>query len=89
MRMSERTMTYVVSADPEKARQTGAFDELDRVRVLADVSGEDAEVPEGATGTVVAIWDSGRAFEVEFTEPVETLATIAPNLLQLVRRAGS
>lgn len=87
--MSDRIMTYVVSGHPSEVRREPAFDELDRVQVLADAAGEDALVPKGSTGTVVAVWGKGLAFEVEFTEPVETLATIEPGLLRLVRRAGA
>ncbi|TXN21644.1 DUF4926 domain-containing protein [Methylobacterium sp. WL9] len=82
-------MTYVVSGRPAEVRREPAFDELDRVQLLADALGEDAVVPKGSTGTVVAVWGRGLAFEVEFTEPLETLATIEPDLLRLVRRAGS
>ncbi len=64
-----------------------AFRELDRVRTLEVVSGEDGEtVPAGSEGTVVAVWNGGEAFDVEFVRPVETLAAIVPKALQLVER---
>jgi hypothetical protein len=44
-------------------------------------------VPAGSIGTVVAIWAGGQAFEVEFTRPVDALATIKPDRLELVERA--
>ncbi|MCJ2022904.1 DUF4926 domain-containing protein [Methylobacterium sp. J-067] len=63
--------------------------ELDRVRVLRPVAGDDdLVVPEGATGTVVAIYADGEAFEVEFTDPVDTLATVDAAALRLVERAA-
>lgn len=62
--------------------------ELDRVRVLRPVVGDDdLTVPEGSTGTVVAIYADGEAFEVEFTDPVDTLATVDAAALRLVERA--
>lgn len=66
-----------------------AFRELDRVRTLVEVRGEDGEsVPAGSTGTVVAIWGEGASFEVEFTRPVETLAAIEPGSMTLVERTS-
>ncbi|MCJ2091326.1 DUF4926 domain-containing protein [Methylobacterium sp. J-072] len=44
-------------------------------------------VPAGTTGTVVAIYADGEAFEVEFTEPVDTLATVEADTVCLVERA--
>ncbi|MCJ2134919.1 DUF4926 domain-containing protein [Methylobacterium sp. J-026] len=62
--------------------------ELDRVRVLRSVIGDDdLTVPAGATGTVVGIYADGAAFEVEFTEPVDTLATVDAATVCLVERA--
>lgn len=62
--------------------------ELDRVRILRAVSGDDdVTVPAGTTGTVVAIYADGEAFEVEFTEPVDTLATVEADTVSLVERA--
>ena len=40
----------------------------------------------GSEGTVVAVWNGGEAFDVEFVRPVETLAAILPTALQLVER---
>lgn len=67
----------------------GAPRELDRVRMLRPVaSDDDVTVPEGATGTVVAVYADGEAFEVEFTEPFDTLATVDAAALRLVERAA-
>lgn len=61
--------------------------ELDRVRVLHALTGDDEQcVPMGATGTVVGVYANGEAFEVEFTQPVDTLATIQRHALHLVER---
>ena len=62
--------------------------ELDRVRVLRAVLGDDdMTVPAGTTGTVVAVYADGEAFEVEFTDPVDTLATVDADTVCLVERA--
>lgn len=63
--------------------------ELDRVRLLATVMGDDnIKVPMGSTGTVVAIYSQGEAYEVEFSQPVDTLATVESRQVLLVERAA-
>lgn len=86
--MSDRLLSMVVDSRPvAKAPGSAAFRELDRVQTVADVVGEEGErIPAGSTGTVVAIWGDGVAFDVEFTRPFETLAAIAPENLRLVER---
>lgn len=87
--MSDRPLSLVVDSHPTAARTSGsaAFWELDRVQTVVDVIGEAGEhVPVGSTGTVVAVWGDGVAFDVEFTRPVETLAAIEPEKLRLVER---
>lgn len=87
--MSDRLLSLVVDSRSaqDRAPAGALFRELDRVRTLADVVGEDGEaVPAGSTGTVVAIWDGGAAFDVEFTRPVEALAALSPDTLTLVER---
>ena len=65
----------------------GAIRELDRVRLTCDVvADDDVPVPMGATGTVVAIYADGEAFEVEFTTPVDALATVEGRFVSLVER---
>lgn len=90
--MSERVLTLVTSTPGRRSRprqaERAAFRDLDRVRVLADVEADEGvQVPAGSIGTVVAIWARGLAFEVEFTRPVDALATIKSDLLELVERA--
>ncbi|MCJ2050848.1 DUF4926 domain-containing protein [Methylobacterium sp. J-070] len=48
---------------------------------------DDLTVPAGATGTVVAVYADGAAFEVEFTDPIDTLATVEADTVCLVERA--
>lgn len=77
-----------LSADERRARAAG-FRELDRVRVSEQVEGEDGKaVPAGSEGAIVAIWGDGATYEVEFTGPVETLASIQHGILELVERAA-
>lgn len=62
--------------------------ELDRVELLKDILGDDkVMLPSGSAGTVVAIWAGGAAVEVEFTWPVDALATVEADLLSKVERA--
>lgn len=88
--MSDRLLSLVVNnrSAEERTPAGAAFRELDRVRTLIDVVGEDGEaVPAGSVGTVVAVWDAGAAFDVEFTRPIEGLAAIEPDHLALVKPA--
>jgi hypothetical protein len=84
--MGARLTTSAKVASGERGF-AGSIRELDRVRILQAVPGDDdLTVPAGATGTVVAIYADGEAFEVEFTEPVDTLATVEATALRLVER---
>lgn len=59
------------------AGERASIAELDRVTLAQEVEGDYGErVPAGSTGTVVGIWAGGAAFEVEFTQPVDALATV-------------
>ena len=73
-----------------------ATESPDRVRIaaLASVtlavpvlSDEGGMVPAGAQGTVVGVWAGGDAFEVEFTQPFEALASVEAS--QLVQPTSS
>jgi hypothetical protein len=54
------------------------FEELDDVTLAAPVhiAALDQELPAGAHGTVVGVWQGGHAYEVEFSEPFECLVTV-------------
>lgn len=52
------------------------FVELARVTLGRPVLSEEGQVPAGATGTVVHVWSSGTACEVEFTKPFRAIATV-------------
>ncbi|MCJ2074116.1 DUF4926 domain-containing protein [Methylobacterium sp. E-016] len=53
------------------------IDELDHVTLAYPVESAAGErVPEGASGTVVGVYAGGKAFEVEFTQPFNALATV-------------
>jgi len=53
-----------------------AFVELARVTLARPVHSDEGQVPVGSTGTVVHVWSSGRACEVEFTRPLRAVATV-------------
>lgn len=89
--MGSSVLTLAVNDRPDEEDQRSAlpFRELDRVQTLVATLGEEGEdVPAGSTGTIVAVWGEGAAFEVEFTRPVETLVAIRPEALRLVDRPG-
>jgi Domain of unknown function (DUF4926) len=56
-----------------------AFVELARVTLARPVSSEEGQVAAGATGTIVHVWSSGTACEVEFTKPFQAVATVKAN----------
>jgi hypothetical protein len=59
------------------------FAELSVVEVVRAVDTSEGDlIPAGSHGTVVAVWDSGAAYEVEFAEPVVGLATVLPSFLK-------
>ena len=63
-----------------EASNPHAFEELSFVQLIDRVTTDDGvEVPEGAEGTVVAIWAEGAAYEVDFAAG---LATVEANQLE-------
>jgi hypothetical protein len=60
------------------SRRARVFEELDDVTLAATVhvASLDRELPAGAHGTVVGVWEGGRAYEVEFSEPFDCLVTV-------------
>ncbi len=50
--------------------------ELSRITLARQVTSDDGVLPPGAQGTVVHTYRDGRAYEVEFTEPFPTVATV-------------
>lgn len=59
-------------------RGSRMFNELDEVALATPVYVKDVgrELPAGARGTVVGIWQGGKAYEVEFSTPFECLVTV-------------
>ena len=62
----------------DEAHSRVMFDELDDVTLAAPVhvASLDRDLPAGAHGTVVGVWQGGRAYEVEFSEPFACLVTV-------------
>ena len=56
--------------------------ELSRVSLARPVESEDGSLPAGATGTVVHVYPQERAYEVEFTSPFHTVATVEANAIR-------
>jgi hypothetical protein len=50
--------------------------ELERVTLAHNVESEDGMVPAGSSGTIMYVYPSGPAYEVEFTTPFHTIATV-------------
>ena len=59
-------------------RGSRMFNELDEVALATPVYVKDVgrELPAGARGTVVGIWQGRKAYEVEFSTPFECLVTV-------------
>src|ERR1700728_299880 len=76
--MASRRHTQATPQQGGCSRGTRVFDELDDVTLAAPahVASLDQDLPAGAHGTVVGIWQGGRAYEVEFSEPFECLVTV-------------
>ena len=64
--------------------------EIDEVRLLVDASSpEGVTIPAGAEGTIVTIWGSGDAYEVEFAEPEGALLKLKPGSVAFLGRHAS
>lgn len=50
--------------------------ELSRVTLAHNVESEDGVIPAGASGTIMHVYPGGPAYEVEFTQPFHTVATV-------------
>ena len=59
------------------------FADLSVVEILRDVdTDEGATVPAGSHGTIVATWNNGEAYEIEFARPVVGIATVTGSALR-------
>jgi len=65
-------------ADSDGPGTASHFEELADVTLASSVhvATLDRELPAGSHGTVVGVWQGGRAYEVEFVEPFECLVTV-------------
>jgi hypothetical protein len=83
--MSDPTMGYFMwdpfkrSADTEPHEP---IEELTRVALSVPVETEDGVLPAGSMGTVVGVYRRGAAYEVEFTKPFHTVATVMPDAIK-------
>jgi hypothetical protein len=76
----ERPVAELGCVQTDEIQQDGRLrlkrPELSRVTLTRDVSSEDGLVPAGSSGTIVHVYSSGPAYEVEFTMPFHTVATV-------------
>lgn len=63
--------------------------ELSVVRLANAVESADGVIPKGSTGTVVARYAGGRGYEIEFTRPFHTVATVDVSDLARMRSLPS
>lgn len=63
------------------------LEELDRVSTTAPVETDGGILPAAASGTVVAVWGKGEAYEVEFTRPFRALVTLQASQVRAVHDA--
>ena len=61
------------------------IEELTRVALFKPVETEDGLLPAGSMGTVVGVYRRGAAYEVEFTKPFHTVATVMPDAIKNAR----
>jgi hypothetical protein len=61
------------------------FPELSLVEIVRDVQTDDGQhVPAGSRGTIVMVYDGGKAYEVEFAQPVVGNTTLRPDVLRAI-----
>lgn len=53
-----------------------SFGEHELVRLRRPVLSHEGEFPQGSLGTVIAVWASGEAYEVEFDSPFQAVVTL-------------
>lgn len=81
-------MSIEVSYTLRKAEPGAMLRELDDVRVLIDVVTDDGDtIAAGTEGAVVAVWNGGEAYDVEFPEPMGALSTVKSADLARVGRS--
>ncbi|MGX7703301.1 DUF4926 domain-containing protein [Methylobacterium sp. Gmos1] len=81
-------MSIEVSYTLWKAEPGALLRELDDVRVTTEVTTDDGDtIAAGTEGTVVAVWNGGEAYDVEFPQPMGALATV--KAVDLVRTGRS
>ncbi len=58
-----------------------AFHELQHVRLRDDFVGPDGCIAAGTLGTILQIFDGGRAYQVEFQSPYDTPETVPEHMI--------
>lgn len=82
--MSREAFLYVEGSEP-----LTKFRDLERVATTLAATADDGRtVPAGSEGTVVDVIKNGLAYAVEFTRPIDALATLLPNELRSRESVG-
>jgi hypothetical protein len=73
-----------VDAKPRTARPQlqPALKDLDVVRLTRDFDFVGGRIPKGVQGTILQVFDSGRAYQVEFEGPYEAPETVPADVLE-------
>jgi hypothetical protein len=65
-----------------RSRQKPTLGDLDVVRLTQDFDCPGGRIPRGTQGTVLQVFDSGSAYQVEFEGPYEVPETVPAEILQ-------
>lgn len=63
-------------------QSTSSRTELSRATLAQDLTVAEGHLPAGATGTIVGVYRSGEAYEMEFTAPFHAVVTVRPDDLR-------
>jgi hypothetical protein len=64
------------------------YEDFTEVTLARPVERSGVAMPEGARGVVMAAYAGGRAYEVEFEEPVQVVLTLTPDEFRVVERVA-
>jgi hypothetical protein len=69
------------SGFPRPATPDHPFKELEGVRLAGDFDGPGGRIPSGTQGTILQVFDHGKAYQVEFEGPHDVPETVPAELL--------
>ncbi len=80
MHWDEVETSVSVADGPTSARS--ALPELSRITLERDVDSDEGRVPAGSTGTIVAVFDRGAGYAVEFTRPFHSVTLVPADAIR-------